>query len=74
MIRYILLGILFFFLFRWVRRVLLIMADKRAKGRQNTFANEMIRCKVCGTFISKATADSRGGDYRCAVDCSTERR
>lgn len=77
MLRYILIGILLYYLFKWARRLLVFRFYKRAvqqngTAQQSGTASEMIKCVRCETFISKDMASYKSDGWRCADDCSAK--
>jgi hypothetical protein len=68
-IRYILLGLLVYFLFKWVRRGLLMHKVQRRQAGEKAPASELVRCARCSVYVSQDEAVRRNGEWVCSTDC-----
>ncbi len=67
MLRYILLGVVIYFIVKLVRGIKIITHSKKPAQPQIE-ADEMVQCSRCNVYISKSTAVMHEGKWNCGDD------
>ncbi|PIR18135.1 MAG: hypothetical protein COV46_01295 [Deltaproteobacteria bacterium CG11_big_fil_rev_8_21_14_0_20_49_13] len=73
MFKTILICILIYYVFRWIRRMIVCEIYKRKASAtpQKEIVSELVKCDKCSVYVSKNTAIYKDGKWTCADGCSS---